>query len=73
MRLAAKSLRRMLGDEEVEATALSAVTRFSRRQRKMEADESLDAGPKLEVQEERAAQQRWTYLDLVWCLLGEFI
>ncbi len=71
MRLAAESLRLVLGDEEVEATALAAVMRFSRRQRKMEVDEDLDAGRELEMQEERAAQQRWAYLDLFWCLSGE--
>lgn len=49
----------VLGDEEDEAAvALSAAMRFSRRQRKMEVDEDLAADQAVEMQEERAAQQR---------------
>ncbi|KAK9915395.1 hypothetical protein WJX75_008587 [Coccomyxa subellipsoidea] len=60
VRHAAESLRMVLGDEEDEAAALSAAMRFSRRQRKMEVDEDLAADQAVEMQEERAAQQRST-------------
>ena len=49
----------MLGEEEEEVgAALAAAMRFSRRQRNMEVDEDLDADKAVEMQEERAAQQR---------------
>lgn len=53
----------VLGDEEDEAAALSAAMRFSRRQRKMEVDEDLAADQAVEMQEERAAQQRCAFRD----------
>jgi hypothetical protein len=57
----------VLGDEEDEAAALSAAMRFSRRQRKMDVDEDLAADQAVEMQEERAAQQRCAFRDLFLC------
>lgn len=55
VRLAAENSRVVLGDEDED---LAAAMRFSRRQRKMEVDQDLDADKAVELQEERAAQQR---------------
>jgi hypothetical protein len=63
---ASETLRALLG-EDVTTLQQAAAMRFSRRQRGMDIDEELADDQEMELQEERAAQQRCSMLSRVNC------